>query len=84
MLKITFVLIFHQTNTQYLRRFVRLTESTRRKVTDEKYEMVGAALFPDDDLPESLDWREKGTSIHVPWIHSTHCTVSCKFFVKVS
>ena len=49
-----------QTNTQYLRRFVRLTQSNRRKVLDESHEMVGASLFPSASLPESLDWREKG------------------------
>ena len=47
---------------QYLRRFVRLVQSNRRKIIDQPNEMVGAALIRSDDLPESLDWREKGFS----------------------
>lgn len=60
-LRLNTLQLFLQTNTQYLRRFVRLISSNRRKVVDERYEQVGAAFFAKDDLPESLDWREKGT-----------------------
>ena len=48
---------------QYLLTHVRLKKSHRRKVHDKKYEdnhndMLGSVL--EKDIPESLDWREKG------------------------
>ena len=46
------------TNQQYLRHYVRLTNSVFDETNDQDY--VLASEFDGNSYPETLDWREKG------------------------